>query len=84
MNRYKYLEDQLRKAIENYEKAIELESLIKKHKEINSELKDKANVALQKDQNGQIVTDSEQEAIDDLAKQQEEVFGRITNKVLNK
>jgi len=84
MDRHKIIYDQYMKALAAYDEAKEIEELSKKHMEINSELKDKANAALQKDQQGQIVTDAEQTAIDDLAKEQEKVYRQIADKLLKK
>jgi regulator of protease activity HflC (stomatin/prohibitin superfamily) len=84
MDRHQMLHDQLTKAIEAYKEAKEMEELSKKHSEINRELKDKANAALQKDLNGQIVSDAEQTEIDNLAKEQEKVYRQMADKILKK
>jgi len=72
------------KAIAAYEEAKEMEELSKKHREINRELKDKADAALQKDLQGQIVSDAEQTEIDNLAKEQEKVYRQMADKILKK
>lgn len=84
MDRHQMLYDQLRKAIAAYEEAKEMEELSKRHREINRELKDKANAALQKDSQGQIVSDAEQTVIDNLAKEQEKVYRQMADKILKK
>lgn len=82
MNRQQMLHDQLIKVIAAYEEAKEIEELSKKHREINSELKDKVNTALQKDSQGQIVSDTEQTEIDNLTKEQEKVYRQMADKIL--
>lgn len=84
MDLHKSLHDQLMKAIADYEDAKEMEDLSKKHREINGELKSKADAALQKDQLGQTVSDVEQSVIDDLARQQEETYRKMVDKILKK
>lgn len=84
MDLHKSLHNQLMKAIADYENAMELEELTRKHREINEELKTKAGVALEKEQQGQIITNEEQAEIDLLAKQQEEAYRKIADKILKK
>jgi hypothetical protein len=84
MDLHKSLHDQLMKAIADYEDAKELEELSKRHREINGELKSKVDAALQKDQLGQTVSDAEQSEIDSLAKQQEETYRKMADKILKK
>lgn len=84
MNRQEALLEQLRIIAERIKQASELNDLINKHNEINSVLSRKTQAALDKDQNGQEVTDAEQAEIDSLARQQEVVWARITKKVLDK
>lgn len=82
MNRHQLLHDLLIKAVETHEKSLEIEELTRNHKEINSKLREKANAALNKEDNGGIVTEEEQSEINDLAIQQEDAYKKLAEKIL--
>ena len=82
MNRHASLGEQLQKAIEELEKAEEIEELGRKHREINNELKEKVGKALEKESQGNLDSESEQKEIDELAKKQEEIFNELAEKVM--
>ena len=85
MDRYLSLSEQLKEAIEKWEKAQEIEELSRKHREINDELKEKVNNAFEKESQGHPHSQSEQNEIDVLANKQEEVFNELVEKIkLNK
>jgi len=78
---HKSLQDQLIEADEAYKKVKELEELVKRHNEINALLRDKVKAALKKQGNGELVNE-EQAEIDDIAKQQEDAYRKMSDKVL--
>jgi hypothetical protein len=84
MDRHQILYDQLMKAIAAFEEATEMEELAKQNYEVSRQLKSKADNALKKEQLGQVVTEEEQSAINDLAKQQEEICKKMADKILKK
>lgn len=84
MNRHKTFQEQLEKALKDYERAIELEELTRIHSEINRQIRDKNKAAIEKERNGQIVTQAEQDEIYGLGKQQEEAHKKLVDKVLSR
>lgn len=83
MDRHKTFQEQLEKALKDYERAKELEELSRKHSEINRQIRDKNMAAIDKEQSGQTVTQAEQDEIYSLGKQQEETHKKLVDKVLN-
>lgn len=65
-------------------KLAEIEELNRKFKLVNERLKEKAENALRKDDLDQVVTDEEQEEINELARQQEMISIDLKNKILEK
>lgn len=84
MNRHKKLLDQLKRAQEKHALAEELKSLAQKHWEINTELKNKLDMAFAKETNGQQVTQKEWDEMNELSSAQEAVHNEMAAKLRNR
>lgn len=82
MNSKKTLQEQLDKAIKDYERAKKVESLTKTHSMINRQIRDKNKVIIEKLKKGVIMTEAEQDEIYQLGKRQEEVYRELADIIL--
>jgi hypothetical protein len=84
MNLRESFQEQLEKALKDYEIFKEIEDLIRTHSKINQQIRDKNMKAIAKLDKGEVPSDAEQNEIFKLGKQQEEVFRKLSDKIQNK
>jgi hypothetical protein len=84
MTLHEILKAQFEKAQKEFEKSMEIQDLNNQHAEINKQIRDKNLAAIEKLENGHDVSDEEQEAIRKLGLKQEEIFRKLSDKILNK
>ncbi|MBD80902.1 MAG: hypothetical protein CL840_18440 [Crocinitomicaceae bacterium] len=80
--RYEELRKRLLRAVEEQERAIELEELAKKHIQVNNDLKVKLANALEKNIDDQVITQQEWDEMDQLTSQQGNYYKKMVDKLL--
>lgn len=84
MNLRDSFQEQLEKALKDYERIKEIEGLIQNHSQINKQIRDKNMKAIAKLDKREIPSETEQNEIFELGKMQEEVFRKLSDKIQNK